>query len=60
MKKTLHFIRHAEGEHNVVGEKDKSAYLREDLIDAVLSSHGFNQCSNFHKYVTQIIIRLWL
>lgn len=46
--KTIHFIRHAEGEHNVAGREDrKNGYLREDLKDAVLSPCGVEQCNQF-------------
>lgn len=45
MIKTVHFVRHAQGEHNVAGERDRKEYLREDLIDAVLSDKGKQQCS---------------
>ena len=50
--KTLHFVRHAQGEHNVAGAADPiNGYLREDLVDAVLTEHGINQCKEvYDKY----------
>jgi broad specificity phosphatase PhoE len=46
--KIVHFVRHAEGEHNVVGEVNYEDYLREDLEDAVLSEHGVSQCKQLY------------
>jgi broad specificity phosphatase PhoE len=46
MPKILHFVRHAHGEHNAVGEVDRAQYLREDLEDAHVSKLGVSQCSN--------------
>lgn len=50
--KTVHFLRHAQGEHNVAGAVDPvNGYLREDLVDAVLTEHGINQCKEvYEKY----------
>ena len=48
--KIVHFVRHAEGEHNVAGREDPlKGYLRPELEDAVLTKHGINQCKNLHK-----------
>ncbi|KAK4781409.1 hypothetical protein SAY86_015511 [Trapa natans] len=41
--KTLHLVRHAEGFHNVEGEKDFKAYLSYDLLDAQLTPLGWQQ-----------------
>jgi broad specificity phosphatase PhoE len=43
--KIVHFVRHAEGYHNVAGRVDPLfGYLREDLEDAVLTEVGIAQC----------------
>ena len=48
--KTIYFLRHAQGEHNIAGEADPiGGYLRDDLLDAVLSEYGVEQCTNFAK-----------
>ena len=44
-KKTVHFIRHAQGLHNVAGEKDYFAYRNEIFYDCSLSSLGEKQCA---------------
>ncbi|XP_043809293.1 phosphoglycerate mutase-like protein 1 isoform X2 [Manihot esculenta] len=41
--KTVHLVRHAQGIHNVEGEKDFSAYLSEALFDAHLTPLGWQQ-----------------
>jgi broad specificity phosphatase PhoE len=53
LSKIVHFVRHAEGEHNVVGEVDNEEYKREDLEDAVLSNHGLNQCEELYQRCLQ-------
>jgi broad specificity phosphatase PhoE len=45
--KRIHFIRHAEGEHNVAGKNNPLGYLRQDLVDANLSKFGVQQCNDF-------------
>ena len=43
-------VRHAQGIHNVAGEKDFGAYMSHDLFDAQLTPLGWNQvrfCSFF-------------
>jgi broad specificity phosphatase PhoE len=42
--KHIHFVRHAHGKHNEVGEVDYEQYKREDLIDAELTDKGLEQC----------------
>ncbi|XP_024026621.1 phosphoglycerate mutase-like protein 1 [Morus notabilis] len=49
--KTIHLVRHAQGIHNVEGEKDHNAYLSYDLFDAHLTPLGWNQVDNLHKHV---------
>ncbi|KAF5740120.1 hypothetical protein HS088_TW11G00185 [Tripterygium wilfordii] len=49
--KTLHLVRHAQGIHNVEGDKDYKAYLSYDLFDAHLTPLGWQQVDNLHKHV---------
>lgn len=49
--KTLHLVRHAQGVHNVEGEKDHSAYMSEELFDAHLTPLGWQQVDNLRKHV---------
>lgn len=43
--KIVHFVRHAEGEHNAANKKDPiGGYLREDLEDAFITELGRSQC----------------
>ncbi|GMH16497.1 hypothetical protein Nepgr_018338 [Nepenthes gracilis] len=49
--KTLHVVRHAQGFHNVAGEKDHDAYLSYDLLDASLTPLGWEQVDNLRKHV---------
>ncbi|KAI3751924.1 hypothetical protein L2E82_23018 [Cichorium intybus] len=49
--KTIHLVRHAQGIHNVAGEKDHSAYLSEELFDAQLTPLGWQQVDNLRKHV---------
>ena len=51
--KTFHFIRHAEGEHNVVGELDHRNYLLPEYEDAVLSRKGLDQCNALASEVSR-------
>lgn len=44
-EKIIHFVRHAEGHHNVAGKKDPvNGYLNYALIDAELTEEGIQQC----------------
>ncbi|OVA10258.1 Histidine phosphatase superfamily [Macleaya cordata] len=52
--KTLHLVRHAQGIHNVEGEKDHKAYLSQELFDAHLTPLGWQQVDNLHKHVNAI------
>lgn len=49
--KTLHLVRHAQGIHNVEGEKNPDAYLSYDLFDAHLTPLGWQQVGNLRKHV---------
>ncbi|XP_044481196.1 phosphoglycerate mutase-like protein 1 [Mangifera indica] len=49
--KTIHLVRHAQGIHNVAGEKDYDAYNSYDYFDAHLTSLGWQQVDNLHKHV---------
>ncbi|XP_047327637.1 phosphoglycerate mutase-like protein [Impatiens glandulifera] len=49
--KTIHLVRHAQGFHNVAGEKDHDAYMSEELFDANLTSFGWQQVDNLRKHV---------
>ncbi|CAN8244862.1 unnamed protein product [Cochlearia groenlandica] len=49
--KTIHLVRHAQGIHNVAGEKNHDAYLSEDYFDAHLTPLGWQQVDNLHKHV---------
>ncbi|KAL8490323.1 hypothetical protein ACS0TY_026003 [Phlomoides rotata] len=49
--KTIHLVRHAQGFHNVAGEKDHSAYMSPYLFDAALTPLGWEQVDNLRKYV---------
>ncbi|XP_068656514.1 phosphoglycerate mutase-like protein 1 [Aristolochia californica] len=49
--KTLHLVRHAQGIHNVEGEKNHKAYLSPKLFDAQLTPLGWQQVDNLRKHV---------
>ncbi|XP_022936702.1 phosphoglycerate mutase-like protein 1 isoform X1 [Cucurbita moschata] len=49
--KTIHLVRHAQGFHNVAGEKDANEYLSFDYFDAQLTSLGWKQVANLRKHV---------
>lgn len=52
--KIVHFVRHAEGHHNVAGKIDPLfGYRREDLEDATLTELGIEQCKNFRESNTK-------
>ncbi|XP_050214867.1 phosphoglycerate mutase-like protein 1 [Mercurialis annua] len=52
--KTLHLVRHAQGIHNVEGEKNHDNYLSETLFDAYLTPLGWQQVDNLRKHVREI------
>ncbi|KAJ7965856.1 Phosphoglycerate mutase-like protein 1 [Quillaja saponaria] len=49
--KTLHLVRHAQGIHNVEGEKNHDAYLSYDLFDAQLTPLGWKQVDYLRNHV---------
>ncbi|XP_063948646.1 phosphoglycerate mutase-like protein 1 isoform X1 [Daucus carota subsp. sativus] len=49
--KIIHLVRHAQGIHNVAGEKDHSAYSSREYFDAHLTPLGWQQVENLHKHV---------
>jgi broad specificity phosphatase PhoE len=52
----VHFVRHAEGEHNVAGREDPQfGYLREDLEDAKLTAEGVEQCRRLRSSVHHLM-----
>ncbi|KAK3231124.1 hypothetical protein Dsin_003005 [Dipteronia sinensis] len=51
--KTVHLVRHAQGIHNVAGEKNHDAYLSYDYFDAHLTPLGWQQVDNLHKHVQE-------
>ncbi|XP_057495989.1 phosphoglycerate mutase-like protein 1 [Actinidia eriantha] len=49
--KTLHIVRHAQGIHNVDGEKNYKAYMNPEYFDAQLTPLGWQQVDNLRKHV---------
>lgn len=49
--KTLHLVRHAQGIHNVDGDKNYKAYLSPEYFDAHLTPLGWQQVDNLRKHV---------
>ncbi|XP_062082702.1 phosphoglycerate mutase-like protein 1 isoform X1 [Humulus lupulus] len=49
--KTIHLVRHAQGIHNVEGDKNYKAYLNPDYFDAHLTPLGWQQVDNLRKHV---------
>ncbi|XP_054801714.1 phosphoglycerate mutase-like protein 1 isoform X2 [Prosopis cineraria] len=49
--KTIHLVRHAQGIHNVEGDKNYRAYLNPDFFDAHLTPLGWEQVGNLRKHV---------
>ncbi|KAI9106462.1 hypothetical protein K1719_021990 [Acacia pycnantha] len=49
--KTLHLVRHAQGTHNVAGEKDHEAYMSYDYFDAQLTPLGWEQVDHLREHV---------
>ena len=49
--KTIYLVRHAQGIHNVEGEKDHSAFMSPALFDAHLTPFGWNQVDGLREHV---------
>ncbi|KAJ4843117.1 hypothetical protein Tsubulata_002901 [Turnera subulata] len=49
--KTIHLVRHAQGTHNVEGEKNYKAYLSPEYFDAPLTQLGWQQVNYLRKHV---------
>lgn len=52
--KIIHFVRHAEGAHNVAGKKSVLNYLKEEYEDATLSDKGHQECNALSQEITAI------
>ena len=56
--KKIHFVRHAQGYHNVAGETDPIfGYLREDLEDALLTDLGKKQCEDLSNSINDDVFK---
>ncbi|KAE9597106.1 putative histidine phosphatase superfamily [Lupinus albus] len=49
--KTIHLVRHAQGIHNVEGDKNYKAYLNPRYFDAQLTPLGWQQVDNLRNHV---------
>uniref|UniRef100_A0A2P2MJN7 Phosphoglycerate mutase-like protein 1 n=1 Tax=Rhizophora mucronata TaxID=61149 RepID=A0A2P2MJN7_RHIMU len=49
--KTLHLVRHAQGIHNVEGDRNNKAYLSPEYFDAHLTPLGWQQVDNLRNHV---------
>ncbi|KAI5661289.1 hypothetical protein M9H77_20612 [Catharanthus roseus] len=49
--KTIHLVRHAQGIHNVEGEKNYKAYMSPEYFDAHVTALGWQQVDNLRKHV---------
>ncbi|KAK8259413.1 hypothetical protein V6Z12_D13G053800 [Gossypium hirsutum] len=49
--KTLHLVRHAQGIHNVDGDKNYKAYMSPEYFDAHITPLGWQQVDNLRKHV---------
>ncbi|TXG54092.1 hypothetical protein EZV62_019348 [Acer yangbiense] len=49
--KTIHLVRHAQGIHNVEGDKNFKAYMSPEYFDAHLTQLGWQQVGNLRKHV---------
>lgn len=52
--KIVHLVRHAQGYHNVAGEKDYSAYVSYDYVDASVTPLGWKQVDELRKHLAHI------
>ncbi|XP_044963992.1 phosphoglycerate mutase-like protein 1 isoform X2 [Hordeum vulgare subsp. vulgare] len=51
--KNIYLVRHAQGIHNVEGEKDHSAYMSPALLDAHITPLGWRQVDCLREHVTK-------
>ncbi|KAL2936573.1 Phosphoglycerate mutase-like protein 1 [Bienertia sinuspersici] len=49
--KIIHLVRHAQGVHNIEGEKNHKAYMKPEYFDAPLTPLGWQQVDNLRKHV---------
>lgn len=49
--KTIHFVRHGQGYHNVAGELDRANYMSQEFEDAALTELGWQQADALHDHV---------
>ncbi|XP_057515484.1 phosphoglycerate mutase-like protein 1 [Amaranthus tricolor] len=49
--KVIHLVRHAQGVHNIEGDKNYKAYKKLEYFDAPLTPLGWQQVDNLHKHV---------
>ncbi|KAH6789873.1 Phosphoglycerate mutase family protein [Perilla frutescens var. frutescens] len=49
--KTIHLVRHAQGIHNVDGDKNYKAYMSPEYFDAHLTQLGWQQVDNLREHV---------
>ncbi|XP_027112747.1 phosphoglycerate mutase-like protein 1 [Coffea eugenioides] len=49
--KTIYLVRHAQGIHNVEGDKNYKAYMSPEYFDAYLTPLGWQQVDNLRKHV---------
>ncbi|GAB4838388.1 hypothetical protein Ancab_027924 [Ancistrocladus abbreviatus] len=49
--KTIHLVRHAQGLHNIEGDKNYKAYMSPEYFDAPLTPLGWQQVDNLRKHV---------
>jgi broad specificity phosphatase PhoE len=49
--KTIHWIRHGQGYHNVAGEKDRHLYASELYFDSHLTEEGWRQAEDLHAHI---------
>ncbi|XP_048492424.1 phosphoglycerate mutase-like protein 1 isoform X2 [Beta vulgaris subsp. vulgaris] len=49
--KTIHLVRHAQGLHNIEGEKNYKAYMKAEYFDAPLTPLGWQQVDSLRRHV---------
>ncbi|KAH9605460.1 hypothetical protein KSS87_008331 [Heliosperma pusillum] len=49
--KTIHLVRHAQGVHNIEGDKNYKAYMKPEFFDAPLTPLGWQQVDCLRKHV---------